>query len=140
LPYVIEPAAGVDRASLAFLLDAYDEETVENETRVVLRFYPKIAPIKVGVFPLVKKDGLKELALSIEQELRKNFTTFYDESGAIGRRYRRQDEVGTPYGITIDYETKENNTVTLRYRDSMAQKRIKVDELTPVLKKRLKMV
>ena len=133
-PYVIEPAAGVDRASLAFLLDAYDEEELEDgETRVVLHFHPKIAPIKVGVFPLVKKDGLKELALSIESKLRMNFTTFYDEGGAIGRRYRRQDEIGTPYCITIDYETKENNTVTIRYRDSMEQKRIKIEELIPFI-------
>ena len=133
-PYVIEPAAGVDRASLAFLLDAYDEEVLEDgEMRVVLHFHPKIAPIKVGVFPLVKKDGLKELALSIESKLRMNFTTFYDEGGAIGRRYRRQDEIGTPFCITIDYETKENNTVTIRYRDSMEQKRIKIEELIPFI-------
>lgn len=133
-PYVIEPAAGVDRASLAFLLDAYDEEVLEDgETRVVLHFHPKIAPVKVGVFPLVKKDGLKELALSIESKLRMNFTTFYDEGGAIGRRYRRQDEIGTPFCITIDYETKEDNTVTIRYRDSMEQKRIKIEELIPFI-------
>ncbi|MBN2544699.1 MAG: glycine--tRNA ligase [Spirochaetes bacterium] len=136
LPYVIEPAAGVDRGALAFLLDAYEEQTLgDGDTRVVLHFHPKIAPIKVGVFPLVKKDGLKEIALDIEKKLREDFNTFYDESGAIGRRYRRQDEIGTPYCITIDYETKEKNTVTLRYRDSMEQVRIKVEELTGFIKK-----
>jgi glycyl-tRNA synthetase len=135
LPYVIEPAAGADRALLAFLLDAYHEEKLpDSDTRVVLHFHPKIAPIKIGVFPLVKKDGLKELALDIEKNLRKEFNTFYDESGAIGRRYRRQDEIGTPYGITIDYQTKEDNTVTLRYRDSMEQVRIKTDELINFIK------
>lgn len=135
LPYVIEPAAGADRATLAFLLDAYDEEEVEGETRVVLRFHPKIAPIKVGIFPLMKKDGLSDLAHKIEEELREYWTTFYDESGAIGRRYRRQDEIGTPYGITVDYQTKEDDTVTLRFRDSMKQERIKIDQLVNFIKK-----
>lgn len=137
-PYVIEPAAGVDRASLAFLLDAYDEEKLEDgETRVVLHFHPKIAPIKAAIFPLVKKDGLKELALSVEELLRKEFNTFYDDAGAIGRRYRRQDEIGTPFCITIDYETKENNSVTIRYRDSMEQKRVKIEELNSLIKKEI---
>ncbi len=137
-PYVIEPAAGVDRASLAFLLDAYDEETLENgETRVVLHFHPKIAPVKVAVFPLVKKDGLRELALSIENTLRKEYTTFYDEGGAVGRRYRRQDEIGTPFCVTIDYDTKEDDTVTIRYRDSMEQKRVKIEELSSFIKKEI---
>lgn len=136
LPYVIEPAAGVDRASLAFLLSAYDEEILsDGETRVVLHLHPKLAPIKVGVFPLVKKDGLKEIALEIEKNLRMHFTTFYDDSGAIGRRYRRQDEIGTPYCVTIDYQTKEDNTVTLRYRDSMNQIRVKIVELVELIKK-----
>ncbi|HOF01921.1 MAG TPA: glycine--tRNA ligase [Spirochaetota bacterium] len=133
-PYVIEPAAGADRATLAFLLDAYDEEEVEGETRVVLRFHPKIAPIKVGIFPLMKKDGLSDIARKIEEELREYWTTFYDESGAIGRRYRRQDEIGTPYGVTIDYQTKEDDTVTLRFRDSMKQERIKIDQLVNFIK------
>ncbi|HNZ26869.1 MAG TPA: glycine--tRNA ligase [Spirochaetota bacterium] len=133
-PYVIEPAAGADRATLAFLLDAYDEEEVEGETRVVLRFHPKIAPIKVGIFPLMKKDRLSDIARKIEEELREYWTTFYDESGAIGRRYRRQDEIGTPYGVTIDYQTKEDDTVTLRFRDSMKQERIKIDQLVNFIK------
>jgi glycyl-tRNA synthetase len=134
LPFVIEPAAGADRATLAFLLDAYDEETVDEETRVVLRFHPKIAPVKIGIFPLVKKDGLAEIAVSLEESLREFYTTFYDESGAIGRRYRRQDEIGTPFGITVDYQTKEDNTVTLRYRDSMEQKRVKADDLIKLIR------
>jgi glycyl-tRNA synthetase len=136
LPYVIEPAAGADRGTLAFLLDAYEEQELENgETRVVLHFNPKIAPIKVAVFPLVKKDGLLELAGDIEKSLRKEFKTFFDVSGAIGRRYRRQDEIGTPYCITVDYDTKDDNAVTVRYRDTMEQKRIKIEDLARVLKK-----
>src|SRR5207247_5760573 len=100
-PWVIEPAAGVDRAALTFLIDAYDEEEVEGETRVVLRFHPEIAPTTVGVFPLVKKEGMPERAHEIEGELRAaRSTTFYDEKGAIGRRYRRQDEAGTPLCVT----------------------------------------
>jgi glycyl-tRNA synthetase len=112
------------------LSDAYEEEEVsEGDTRVVLRFHPKVAPVTVGVFPLVKKDGLADLARDIERNLREDFATFYDQGGAIGRRYRRMDEIGTPYGITVDYQTKEDNTVTLRYRDSMAQERVPVPEL-----------
>ena len=138
-PYVIEPAAGADRATLAFLLDAYDEETVaEGDTRVVLHFHPNIAPIKVAIFPLMKKDGLPEIAHKIEEDLREYWATFYDESGAIGRRYRRQDEIGTPFCITVDYDTKENNTVTLRYRDSMEQIRVNVDDLVETIRKEIK--
>lgn len=137
IPYVIEPAAGADRATLAFLIDAYDEEEVEGETRVVLRFHPKIAPIKIGVFPLVKKDGLPEIAIEIEKNLRHFYTTFYDESGAIGRRYRRMDEIGTPFCITIDYETKENDTVTLRYRDSMEQDRVLIKNLVSIINEKI---
>jgi glycyl-tRNA synthetase len=112
------------------LSDAYEEEKIdENDTRTVLRFHPKVAPVTVGVFPLVKKDGLAELARDIEHDLREDFTTFYDQGGAIGRRYRRMDEIGTPYGITVDYQTKEDNTVTLRFRDSMEQVRVPVAEL-----------
>lgn len=138
IPYVIEPAAGADRATLAFLIDAYDEEEIEGETRVVLRFHPKIAPIKVGIFPLVKKDGLSEIAMEIEKNLRVFYTTFYDESGAIGRRYRRMDEIGTPYCITVDYQTKEDNTVTLRYRDSMKQERVPIKDLVSFIDEKIK--
>jgi len=131
LPYIIETSAGLTRSVLMVLSDAYEEEQIdENDTRTVLRLHPQVAPVTVGVFPLVKKDGLADLARDIEKGLREEFATFYDQGGAIGRRYRRQDEIGTPYGITIDYETKENNTVTLRFRDSMEQVRVPVPELT----------
>ena len=130
IPYIVETAVGLTRSVLVALCDAYEEEEVaENDVRTVLRFHPEVAPITVGVFPLVKKDGLAELAREIERELRLDFTTFYDQGGAIGRRYRRQDEIGTPFGITVDYETKENQTVTLRFRDSMEQVRVPVEEL-----------
>jgi len=130
VPYIIETSAGLTRSVLMVLSDAYDEEVVgENDVRTVLHLHPSIAPVTVGVFPLVKKDGLAEKAREIERSLREDYTTFYDQSGAIGRRYRRQDEIGTPFGITIDYETMESITVTLRHRDSMEQERIAVGEL-----------
>jgi glycyl-tRNA synthetase len=128
-PFVIETSAGLTRTVLTVLSDAYDEDEVEGEKRVVLRLHPALAPITVGVFPLVKKDGLAELAGDIERSLREEFATFYDQGGAIGRRYRRQDEVGTPFGVTVDYQSKEDRTVTLRFRDSMEQVRVKIDEL-----------
>jgi len=129
-PFVIEPAGGIDRMALTFLIDSYAEEEVEGETRVVLRLHPRIAPITVGVFPLVKKDGMPERAHAIEEELRdRGFTTFYDEKAAIGRRYRRQDEVGTPWCVTIDGDTLKDDTVTVRERDSMQQKRIGAREV-----------
>jgi len=134
IPYVIETSAGLTRSVLVALVDAYEEEKLENDTRVVLHFHPEIAPITVGVFPLVKKDGLDELAKSIEESLRDNFSTFYDQGGAIGRRYRRQDEIGTPYCLTIDYQSKEDQTVTIRYRDSMKQERIKISEIYSIIK------
>ncbi len=130
IPYIIETSAGLTRSVLMVLSDAYEEERIdENDTRTVLRFHPKVAPVTVGVFPLVKKDGLAELAREIEHDLREDFATFYDQGGAIGRRYRRMDEIGTPYGITIDYQTKEDKTVTLRFRDSMEQVRVPIAEL-----------
>lgn len=139
LPYVIEPAAGADRTTLAFLIDAYDEEVKENgETRVVLHLHPKLAPVKVAVFPLMKKDGLDELAHKIENELRESFTTFYDQSGAIGRRYARQDEIGTPFCVTVDYDSKTDGTVTLRLRDSMEQRRVKIEDLEKVIREEIK--
>jgi glycyl-tRNA synthetase len=129
-PWVIEPAAGIDRAALTFLIDAYDEEEVEGEKRVVLHFHPEIAPITVGVFPLVKKEGMPEKAHEIEHELRRaKLATFYDEAAAIGRRYRRQDEVGTPFCVTIDGDTMSSDVVTVRHRDTMQQERVKVSEL-----------
>jgi len=133
-PYVIEPAGGIDRMALTFLIDAYAEEPLENETRTVLRFHPEIAPITVAVFPLVKKDGMPEKAHEIEDELRRaRFTTFYDEKAAIGRRYRRQDEVGTPWCVTVDGDTLKEDVVTVRERDSMQQARVPVKELAAYL-------
>ena len=117
-------------------MDAYHEEKIgvdkkgNDDIRTVLHFHPDIAPVKVAVLPLVKKDGLAELAKSIELDLREEFSTFYDQGGAIGRRYRRMDEIGTPFCVTVDYESKEDKTVTLRFRDSMEQIRIPINELS----------
>ncbi len=138
IPYIIETSAGLTRTVLVVLSDAYDEEVVEGEKRVVLRFHPRLAPITVGVFPLVKKDGLAELARKLDDELCEDFRTFYDEGGAIGRRYRRQDEVGTPFCVTLDYQTKEDQTVTIRFRDSMEQVRVKMADIAATLKKAIK--
>ena len=139
IPYVVETSAGLTRNVLMVLSDAYEEEpTPEGDVRTVLHFHPAIAPVKVAVLPLVKKDGLAEIATKLEHELRDDFTTFYDQSGAVGRRYRRQDEIGTPYCVTVDYQTKEDNTVTVRFRDSMQQERVKIDELVSFLKKAMK--
>jgi len=136
-PYVIEPAAGVDRALLAFLADAYEEQQLEKEQRTVLHLHPRLAPVKVAVFPLVKRDGMVERARNVEAALRPHFQVFYDESGAVGRRYRRQDEIGTPFCVTIDGETAENNSVTLRDRDSMQQERVNLDQLVGLLREKL---
>ncbi|MFP4549496.1 MAG: glycine--tRNA ligase, partial [Spirochaetales bacterium] len=139
IPYIVETSAGLTRSVLMVLADAYEEEEVgENDVRTVLHFHPDIAPITVAVFPLVKKDGLAELAQKIERELREDFSTFYDQGGAIGRRYRRQDEIGTPYCITVDYDTKEDETVTLRFRDSMEQVRIPISEVASRIRKETK--
>ncbi|MCZ6602308.1 MAG: glycine--tRNA ligase [Planctomycetota bacterium] len=136
LPHVIEPSAGVDRSVLTFLADAYDEEE-GDEIRVVLRLHPALAPIKVAIFPLVKKDGMPERAREIEKALRPAMAVFYDAGGAIGRRYRRQDEAGTPYCVTVDGQTTDDDTVTLRDRDSMKQERIHTGELLPVIQERI---
>ena len=131
IPYVVETSAGLTRNVLMVLSDAYDEEqTPEGDVRTVLHFHPAIAPVKVAVLPLVKKDGLAEYAQKLEHGLRADFKTFYDQSGAVGRRYRRQDEIGTPYCITVDYQSLEDNSVTIRFRDSMKQERISVDQIT----------
>lgn len=130
IPYVVETSAGLTRNVLMALSDAYEEETLEGgDVRTVLHFHPAIAPITVAILPLVKKDGIGELSQKIERELREDFTTFYDQSGAIGRRYRRMDEIGTPYCITVDYQTLDDQTVTLRFRDSMEQVRVKLDDV-----------
>ena len=133
IPYVIEPSAGADRATLAFLCDAYDEDEASGEIRVVLRLHPKLAPIKAAVLPLLRKDGQPERADKLYQTLRKQFAVAYDESAAIGRRYRRMDEVGTPLCITIDHDTMKDGTVTVRERDSMKQERISEDQVLPYL-------
>ena len=138
IPYIIETSAGLNRSLLTVLIDAYEEQELDGDKRTVLHLHPEIAPITVGVFPLVKKDGLAEKAREIEKDLRHDFSTFYDQGGAIGRRYRRQDEVGTPYCITIDYETMEQGTVTLRDRDSMEQSRVKVEDLAENIRRRIK--
>jgi glycyl-tRNA synthetase len=137
IPYVIEPSAGIDRSTLAFLVDAYDEEEVRGETRNVLRFHHSLAPVKAAIFPLVKKDGMPEIARKIYDDLKRYFNCFYDEKSAVGRRYRRQDEAGTPFCITVDGQTKEDNTVTIRDRDSMEQVRISTDQLLIHLREKL---
>jgi len=137
IPYVIEPSAGIDRSTLAFLVDAYDEEEVRGETRNLLRFHHALAPVKAAVFPLVKRDGMPEVATNIYDDLKKYFTCFYDQKGAVGRRYRRQDEAGTPFCITVDGQTTEDNTVTVRERDSMEQSRISMDQLRGYLRDKL---
>jgi len=141
VPYVVETSAGGTRGLMAFLCAAYDvEKIVENDkedSRTVLHFHPRLAPTKAAIFPLVNRDGLPELAQKIHKDLQRHFTTEYDSSGAIGRRYRRQDEVGTPFCITVDSETQENNTVTVRERDSMTQETISVDKLKLYLLEKL---
>ena len=129
VPYVVEPSLGVDRAILVLLCDAYDEEDVQGETRVVLRFSPKIAPIKCAVLPLSKKEPLEELARKIYLDLKKYYNVEYDNSGSIGKRYRRQDEIGTPFAITVDFDSLEDNKVTIRDRDTMQQDRVEIDKI-----------
>jgi glycyl-tRNA synthetase len=138
VPYVVETAVGVDRTMLVALIDGYREETVEGELRVVLGLHPRLAPIKVGVFPLVKKDGLPERADKLYAALRKAAVpSFYDEAGAIGRRYRRQDEAGTPWCVTVDGQTMEDGTVTIRDRDSLQQVRVAEDRVLAWVRERL---
>jgi glycyl-tRNA synthetase len=149
VPHVIEPSAGVDRTVLALISEAYSEDQAPDEkgkmeTRIVLRFHPRMAPIKCGIFPLLKNNSqLVAKAKEIVGLLRPNMTVFYDESGAIGRRYRRQDEIGTPFGVTVDFETlgekdaARRDTVTLRDRDSMKQERVAIQDLTAILRDRL---
>jgi glycyl-tRNA synthetase len=138
IPFIIETSAGCDRTILTVLVDAYAEEEVRGDKRVVLRFHPRLAPYKVAVFPLVKRDGMPEVALKIAADLRRDFKVFYDDKGAVGRRYRRQDEVGTPFAITVDSDTLQDQTVTLRDRDSMEQIRLPAESLTAALHERLK--
>ena len=134
VPYIIETSAGCDRTLLVCLVDAYEEEEVKGEVRVVLKFSPKIAPIKAAVLPLVKKDGMPEFATNLFHDLKKHFKCFYDDAGAVGRRYRRMDEIGTPYCITVDGQTLTDQTVTIRDRDTMTQDRVNVSTLVDWLK------
>ncbi len=138
LPYVVEPAVGVDRILLAVLLDAYAEEIVNGEVRVVLHLSPAVAPYQVAVLPLSKKEELSAVARPLEQELRARFATDYDDTGSIGKRYRRQDEIGTPLAITVDFQTLEDHAATIRDRDSMEQVRVPLDQLAFACEERLR--
>src|SRR5215213_2371118 len=137
VPHVIEPAAGVGRTLLALLCDAYDEDEIGGEKRTVLRLHPPVAPVKVAVLPLLRKDGQPELAREIHGELRQRLSAEYDEGGNIGKRYRRQDEIGTPFAVTVDHQSLEDRTVTLRDRDTLEQERVGIDELPALLAERL---
>lgn len=129
LPYIIETSAGVDRTVLTILMDAYEEQQLKKDTRTVLHLAPAIAPMKAAIFPLVKRDGMPEVARKIYNELSQRHLVFYDDGGAVGRRYRRQDEAGTPFCITVDSQTLEDQTVTIRDRDTMEQIRVAADKL-----------
>ena len=143
LPYVIEPSGGVDRAALALLCEAYCEDEAPDEKgnpqpRTLMKLHPRIAPIKAAVFPLVKKDGMPAIARKIYEDLRgAGLSAFYDEKGAVGRRYRRQDEAGTPFCITVDGQTLQDRTVTVRDRDTLRQERIADDEVLPYVRERV---
>lgn len=138
VPFVIETSVGLDRTTLMVLCDAYREEEIDGDTRTVLKLHPKLAPTKVGIFPLIKKPELQELAKKIESNLKEDYTVLYDESGSIGKRYRRQDEAGTPFCVTVDFDGLDDNTVTIRYRDNMEQERVSVDKLETVIRNRMK--
>ena len=136
IPYVIEPSLGADRMALAFLCNADDEEEVgENDTRVVLHLHPALAPFKAAVLPL-QKNKLGDLATEVYSELTKYFSVDYDDTGSIGKRYRREDEIGTPYCITVDFQTQEDQTVTVRDRDTMEQIRLPISELKAFLEEK----
>ncbi|MDD4570243.1 MAG: glycine--tRNA ligase [Tepidanaerobacteraceae bacterium] len=137
VPYVVEPSLGADRAILVVLCDAYDEEEIEGSARVVLRFKPETAPIKCAVLPLSKKEPLEELARKIYHDLKKYYHMEYDNTGSIGKRYRRQDEIGTPFAITVDFDSLEDNKVTIRDRDTMKQDRIDISQVRDYLKNKL---
>ena len=133
IPYVVETSIGVDRTVMMVISECYNEEDLSNDekkdSRVVLKFPPKLAPIKLAVLPLVKKDGLPEIARTIMDQCKENFRCFYEEKDTIGKRYRRMDALGTPFCVTVDQQTKEDNTVTIRYRDTMLQERIPISEI-----------
>jgi glycyl-tRNA synthetase len=137
VPYVIETAVGADRATFAFLCAAYDEEPDKEGVRVVLRLHRDLAPYKVAVLPLSKKPELSELSRAVWAKLRPHFQSTYDETQAIGRRYRRQDEIGTPLCVTVDFDSLTDQAVTIRDRDDMTQVRVKIEELVPALREKL---
>jgi glycyl-tRNA synthetase len=142
VPHVIEPSAGADRATLAFLCEAYCEDTAPDEhgnpaQRVVMKLHPRLAPYKAAILPLVKKEGMPEIAQRLYRELKRDFNVFYDDGGAVGRRYRRQDEIGTPFCFTIDGQTLSDNTVTIRDRDTLQQRRLKLDDVPGELRRLL---
>ena len=138
-PYVIETSAGLNRNFLMFLCEAYEEQNVASDGgedyRTVLHLHPRLAPVTVAVLPMMKKDGLAEIAADIRKSLKEDFVTDYDTSGTIGKRYRRQDEIGTPFCVTVDYQTKDDDTVTIRFRDSMEQTRVKRSDLVSEIHK-----
>ncbi len=141
IPYVIETSVGLDRTTLMVLCDAYREEEVDGDSRTVLKLHPKLAPTKVGIFPLIKKPELQDLAHKIENDLKEDYTVLYDEAGSIGKRYRRQDEAGTPFCVTVDFdgvESEGEDTVTIRYRDSMNQERVPVEKIRDVIRENIK--
>jgi glycyl-tRNA synthetase len=137
LPFIIETSAGCDRTVLTTLVDAFREEQVGGEPRVLLSLHPNLAPIHAAVFPLVKRDGMPEIAEKITQELRRDFYVFYDEAGSVGKRYRRMDEAGTPFCLTVDSETLQNDSVTVRDRDSLEQVRVNIADLKNWLRERI---
>ena len=137
IPYIIETAAGCDRMLLTTLVDGYDEIEVKGEKRVFLRLSPRIAPIKAAILPLVKKEGMPEYADKVYHDLKKRFKVFYDVAGAVGRRYARMDEAGCPFCITVDGQTLEDDTMTLRERDSMEQTRMTLPEIAALLEEKV---
>jgi glycyl-tRNA synthetase len=143
IPFIIETSAGLTRQLLMLLCDAYEEQKIadkgnEDDWRTVLHFHPEVAPVTVAVLPLMKKDGLAELAQDVRAELKEDFATDYDQAGAIGRRYRRQDEIGTAFCVTIDYQSKEDGTVTVRDRDTMMQERVPRSQLSSYIRAKIK--
>lgn len=138
IPHVIEPSAGADRFTLAVLCEAYSEDTMDGETRTVMRFHPRLAPVKAAILPLVNKEGMPEVAEKLYRELKRDWNVQFDDGGAIGRRYRRQDEVGTPFCFTIDGQTLQDQTVTIRYRDDGKQERLPISEVAAKLRETLR--
>ena len=137
IPYVVETSAGCDRLFLALLADAYTEDTVDGDERVLLKLSPKVAPVKAAVLPLMKKGGMGERATALRDELSAEHLVQYDDAGSIGKRYRRQDEIGTPFCITVDHQTLEENSVTVRYRDTATQERIDISRVREFLASKL---